>query len=122
MDLKEFVKTVLIQVDAAVEEAGQVTSRNISFSQTNNARTVEFDIAVTAENVDQSEGGGKIKVLQLADIGGKGSREVRNSTVSRITFGVEVSKMTKPEQDDWDKEHGPGVVKARKPSRAKFQS
>jgi len=121
MDLKEFVKTVLVEVDAGVEEAGKVSHRYIKFTGKDNARTVEFDIAVTAETSGKAQGGAKIKVWQMADIGGKGSKETRNSTASRITFGVEVSERTKTEQDKWETEHKAGIVTAHKPTKKKLR-
>lgn len=98
MNLQEFVKSVLVEINAAVDEARQVTSRDISFSEKDNARTIEFDVAVSAENTDAKSGKAGIKVLQFAEGGGTLSKEVKNSTVSRITFGLRIDPMTKQEE------------------------
>lgn len=97
MNLQEFVKDVLVQINTAVDEARQITSRDISFSEKDNARTVEFDVAVSAENTDKKSGKAGIKVLQFAEGGGELSKENKNSTVSRITFGLRIDPMTKAE-------------------------
>ena len=98
MNLKDFVKNVLVEINAAVDEAGQTTSREIAFSEKDNARTIEFDIAVSAEDTDQKSGKAGIKVLQFAEAGGDISKETKNSTVSRIVFGLRISPLTKAEQ------------------------
>lgn len=98
MDLKDFIKNVLIDINGAVDEARSATSRDISFSEKDNARTVEFDIAVSAENTDATSGKAGIKVLQFVEAGGNLSKESKNSTVSRITFGLRIDPMTKDEQ------------------------
>ncbi len=53
MDLQEFVKNVLTDINLGVDEARKLTSRDISFSEKDNARTIEFDIAVSAETADK---------------------------------------------------------------------
>ena len=98
MNLRDFVKSVLVDINAAVDEAGATTSREITFSEKDNARTVEFDIAVSAEESDQKSGKAGIKVLQFAEAGGNLSQESKNSTVSRIVFGLRISPITKKEQ------------------------
>jgi len=97
MNIKEFVKNILIDVDKAVEEARKETQRDISFSHTNDQRTVEFDIAVAVEENDRSSGKAGIRVLQFIEGGGDISKEYKNSTISRIKFGVYIATMTKTE-------------------------
>lgn len=97
MDLQEFVKNVLISIDKAVDEARRETQRDISFSDTKDLRTVEFDIAVSVEETDAKSGKAGIRVLQFAEGGGDISKENKNSTVSRIQFGVHIDAMTKTE-------------------------
>ncbi len=98
MNLKDFVKNVLVDINSAVDEARGTTTREITFSEKDNARTVEFDIAVSAEETDQKSGKAGIKVLQFAEAGGNLSQESKNSTVSRIVFGLRISPSTKAEQ------------------------
>ena len=116
MDLKEFVKTVLVQIDAAVDEAQKVTNRNIKFSKHETARTVEFDIAVSVKETGKSGGEAKIQVLQSLTLGCNKSKVDESSTVSRVRFGVEVSAMTKPEQMQWAEHHSARVVSTKRRS------
>ena len=97
MDLKEFVKSVLIDLDKAVDEARQQTSRDISFTSNNNSRTIEFDIAVTAEENQTAAGKAGVKVLKFIEAGGDLSKENKSSTVSRISFGLRINSFTKDE-------------------------
>ena len=98
MKLQEFVKDVLISIDKAVEEARGETRRDIKFSDSKNQRTVEFDIAVSVEEKNAKDGKAGIRVLQFAEAGGNISKENKNSTVSRIQFGVHIDSMTKEEE------------------------
>jgi hypothetical protein len=75
---------------------------NLTSSQDN--RTVEFDIAVTVEDSTTSSGKAGIKVFQIIEGGGKMSKELKNSEVSRIKFGVSVANFTKEEQAKRDAE------------------
>ena len=95
MELKVFVKKVLVDLDTAIKEAGQETEHGVSFSDNKEQRTVEFDIAVTTEETDAKSGKAGIKVLQFVEAGGDISKENKNSTVSRITFGVHIDSITK---------------------------
>ena len=97
MDLTDFVKTVLVSVNNGVDEARKQTSRDIHFSYNQSARTVEFDVAVSAEQVSKANGRAGVKVLQFAEAGGDISREKTNSTISRVKFGVDIAPMTKDE-------------------------
>jgi hypothetical protein len=99
MNIQEFVKNVLISIDKAVSEARVETQRDISFSDSKNQRTVEFDIAVSAEETDTKSGKAGIRVLQFVEAGGDISKENKNSTVSRIQFGVRIDSMTKEEEN-----------------------
>lgn len=97
MNLQDFVKDVLVSLDKAVDAARIEMKRDVHFSDTKEQRTVEFDIAVSAEEVDIKSGKAGIKVLQFTEAGGNLSKENKNSTVSRIKFGIRVSQMTKEE-------------------------
>lgn len=57
MNLKDFVKQALIEIDAGVTEAGKESHRDMFFAYGNsNKRTVEFDIAVTVEQNKAASG------------------------------------------------------------------
>ena len=98
MNIQEFVKSVLIDIDRAVEEARKEAKRHITFSSTKDNRTVEFDIAVTVEERDSISGKAGVRVLSLIESGGEINKENKNSTISRIKFGVYISTMTKSEE------------------------
>ena len=59
--------------------------------------SLEFDVAVTVENNISGKGGGEIKVWGIGQLGATGGIENKNSTVSRVTFGVDISETTKLE-------------------------
>ena len=107
MNLQEFIKDVLTQINLAVDEARELTSRDITFSEKDNARTIEFDIAVSVEEDDKQSGKAGIRVLQFAEAGGDISKQIKNSTVSRITFGLRIESFTKAEKIH----HQGGVVR-----------
>jgi|AntRauTorckE6833_2_1112554.scaffolds.fasta_scaffold55649_1 hypothetical protein len=97
MDLKEFTKNVLIDLDTAISEARSETSRDITFTGSKENRTVEFDIAVAVESSTEKSGSAGIKVLEFVKGDGKMSLESKNSTVSRVKFGVNFETLTKEE-------------------------
>lgn len=107
MDLKEFIKTVLIDIVEGVEQAKIETDgkaghvcpsmspayaekAKIQFNALNGYyyQQAEFDVAVTAEN--KTDGGVKagVKVLGLMEAGMGGNVSSNNSTISRIKFHV----------------------------------
>lgn len=98
MELKEFVKGVLKDVLDAVNEAKEGSTHDMYLTTTGERRTVEFDIAVTVEDGTTAEGKAGIRVLSVIEGGGNISKESKNSTVSRIQFGVTVGSMSKTEQ------------------------
>lgn len=99
MELKDFVKKVIVDLDAAISEANLETKRNVMFKGVKETRTaLEFDVAVTVESVDGTKGGGGIKVWGMVEAGGSQSLETKNSTVSRVSFGVDISEKTKEEE------------------------
>ena len=97
MNIEEFVKNILVGIDRAVDLARDEMKRDINFSDSKDQRTVEFDIAVAAEEVDRKSGKAGVKVLQFVEAGGNISKESKNSTVSRIKFGIHIDAMTKME-------------------------
>jgi len=96
MELKEFVKKVLNDLVQGVEEARSISPRDMHLYDKEN-KTVEFDIAVTVEDVDKLSGKAGIRVLQFVETGGDVTKEIKNSTVSRVKFGVYIEGLTKQE-------------------------
>jgi|SRR3989338_431987 len=97
MELKEFIKEVLKDLTEAVEESRTSSMRDMHLDNLKDQRTVEFDVAVTAEDVTSATGKAGIKVFSLIEGGGEAAKEVKNSTVSRIKFGVYIDRWTKQE-------------------------
>lgn len=97
MELKEFIKSALKDITEAVEESRTSSMRDMHLDNLKDQRTVEFDVAVTAEDVTSASGKAGIKVFSLIEGGGEASKEVKSSSVSRIKFGVYVDRWTKEE-------------------------
>jgi hypothetical protein len=99
MDLKEFVKKVIMDLDQAVSEANQETKREVRFKGVKEQRTaLEFDVAVTVEATESGKAGGEIKVWGIGEAGASGTTELKNSTVSRVSFGIDIGEYTKVER------------------------
>lgn len=94
MELKDFVESVLIQLDLAVTGARKVTSRDIAFSD---GKNIDFDIAVSVESTDKSSVDGKIRVFEILRGGAESSNEDKSRTLSRIKFTLQVEGLTKTE-------------------------
>jgi hypothetical protein len=99
MDLETFVKNSLMQIVRAVDSASEESVRYITLTSTAGQRTVEFDVAVTVENDQKMGGKAAIKVLHF--VGDDTSLETvnKNSTVSRVMFGVHIDIDKKEEQE-----------------------
>lgn len=97
MELKEFIKEVLSDITQAVEESRTSSARDMHLDNLKDQRTVEFDVAVTAEDVTSASGKAGVKVFSLIEGGGEATKETKNSTVSRIKFGVYIDRWTKQE-------------------------
>jgi predicted RNA-binding protein YlqC (UPF0109 family) len=98
MELKEFVKSVLRDVVDAVEEARTESARDMRMvSHKESSQTIEFDIAVTAEDTNRTSGKAGVHVLHLIEGSGDISAETKSGNVSRIKFGVYIDTRTKNE-------------------------
>lgn len=100
MELKDFIKTTLLETMTAVYEAQTEWQQTIGKGAINPAwedttdlhrygREIEFDVAVTASTNASGKANAGIKVLSL-DIGAGGQMGSENSTVSRIKFTVPI--------------------------------
>lgn len=97
MELKQFIKSVLNDTLEAIKEA-ESSSGHLMELIGSDQRTIEFDIAVTAEDASSASGSAGIKIFQMVAGGGKLSKELRNSSVSRIKFGVYVDNLNKQQK------------------------
>jgi hypothetical protein len=98
MELKEFVKTSLLDVMDAVREAqqewqdrGHQGAVNPVWTRVDkdSFRDISFDVAVTASNESAGKVGGGIRVVGIK-FGGEASDSVASSSVSRIQFSVPI--------------------------------
>jgi len=105
MELKEFVNKVILDIVSAVDDAKEKSVRNLSLQSSKDNRTIEFDVAVSVENMDKKEGKAGIKVLEFMEGGGNIEKEIKNSTVTRIKFGIFVDTWTKAQQQQFDEEN-----------------
>ena len=91
MNLSDFIATTITEIIKGVQKASEYTSKNIGIysSGNNNQRHVEFDIAVVVEdkNSQGREGGMNLRVLEFNS---QGKNEHRDSSVSRVKFGLRI--------------------------------
>lgn len=103
MNLKDFTKQALVQISEAVAEANQEMSKNGAFVISSNADNtqrmyakdedgnahvsidVDFDIAVTASNQEESKTGA-LAVVSLFSLGASTEEKVDHQEISRIKF------------------------------------
>ena len=97
MNLQEFTSEAISSIVQAIKIADRGSDREIKLTKLETSRTIEFDIAVSATEKSADGIHGGIRVLSLIDAGGKTNREITNSTISRISFGVNVNRLTKEE-------------------------
>jgi len=95
MELKEFIKSVLVDICAAVYEArnsvkeSSIAPGNINGERVENGQLVNFEISVSVSDAIEGSGNGKIQVLSLgANAGAKVNKEMMN--VNKISFQVPV--------------------------------
>ena len=78
MDLEQFISNALGQIIRAVDDAADAANREIILYSRSDSRTIEFDIAVTAEDVVGSDGKVGIKVISMGELGGNISKQTKN--------------------------------------------
>ncbi len=106
MDLKEFTKETLVQIVQGVNEANDYlaefdayVTRDIYKSTTGDryldrnghythAVNIDFDVAVTATESNETKGGGGIKVVQLFHAGMESSKNNENQSISRVKYSI----------------------------------
>jgi len=92
----------LLDITGAISESTSEAPYSMRLQSAGDKRTIEFDIAVSAEEKNSKSGGAGIKVLQFLEAGGKLDNETKNSTVSRIKFGINVNLLNKEDQAKLD--------------------
>lgn len=111
MELKDFIKTTLIELSSAIDEAGVELHKKVAITNVN-LRTkgygdyglVDFDLAIASSDssTNHSKGGASIQVLK-ASLGT--SNEHTSGTVSRIKFTIQA------DFSSFDKPHSPIISK-----------
>jgi len=110
MELGNFVKTAIVEIQNGIDRAEDELGREVKLAKNSqDAKTINFSVSViAAESAGKSNGGkisGSIKVLGLA-VGGEGQyekikAEYNNKTeASNISFGVYVSTETKKKEEE----------------------
>lgn len=99
MELQAFIKTTLLEIMGGIRDAqkewSETTDNNGVINPAwdkaseDHTKTVNFDVAVTAETSAQTDAGAGIKVWGVG-LGGSVSDTDRNSSVSRIQFEVPI--------------------------------
>jgi Trypsin-co-occurring domain 2 len=98
MQLREFIKSSLLDIIYAVQDAqreidGKGSGAAIAFKHESHEQghrvEVDFDVAVTASAGAKAGGGGGINVVALK-IGASGETVTENTAVSRIKFTLPV--------------------------------
>lgn len=87
MKLRDFITTVLVDIELGVNDAARQTKRYTYLNSigTNGNEGVEFDVAVTAN----AEASGKVGA-EVFSIGAKTEGKISQEEVSRIKFVVKV--------------------------------
>lgn len=95
MELKEFVVMAITDIDSAVTEVNENRERKFVFKGVRANRTaLDFDIAVSIETSESGDAKGGIKVLAFS-VGATADASIKNSTVSRVRFGVDYENIGK---------------------------
>lgn len=106
MDLRKFIAETLTQIVCGIKDAqenmvdfqkekeSEYTAPYINPNPVSEHHKklseIEFDVAVTVSDGKSAEGGGGLSVMGVS-LGGKGTSEQTNSSVSRIKFSIPVS-------------------------------
>lgn len=102
MELREFIKTSLVDImrgvqDAQTEINGDPDARgaiNPAFGEIKDTMTrVAFDVAVTVSSETKADGKAGIDIYAVK-LGGGASKQLQDSTVSRLAFEVPIAPAT----------------------------
>lgn len=111
MDVREFVANTILQIVQGVadtQDQAQALKASVNPAIQNQAKgeqaailgytaaaqaiyLVEFDIAVTVGNELGAEGGGRLQVASLVNIGGKAKSTDKSESTSRVRFSVPIA-------------------------------
>lgn len=89
MKLKDFIKTVLVEMDAGIKEAAAQTGKRVylmTYETSTKLSGIDFDVAVTASEEAHGKAGAEISVVSIGSIGAKTDAKIANEEVSRVKF------------------------------------
>ncbi len=97
MELKEFIKQTIIQITDGFREGHKYIQENKYGEGVNDSKYMEiaFDVAVSSNEEETSEFGGKISVANIFSAGAKDESATKASNVSRIQFKTHLHVKTK---------------------------
>jgi hypothetical protein len=109
MDLQQFVKETLVQIARGIEDAGTEFQKSNLKSKINpmphftgkavrelKTSTIEFDVAVTANEQTTAGGSAGITVAGLLGAGLKSEQASQNQSISRVKFLVDMLQPSTP--------------------------
>jgi hypothetical protein len=88
MKLKDFVKTVLVEINSGIEEGANETGRNVYLETDSKTPGISFDVAVTTSSEAHGKAGAEISVVSIGSIGGKADAKISSEEVSRVKFSI----------------------------------
>jgi hypothetical protein len=92
MILKDFIKSVLVDIDAGIIEAANQTHKNIRLMTfSGQDRGIDFDVAVTTSSEATGKAGAEISVVSIGSIGAKADAKIASEEVSRVKFTIVAS-------------------------------
>lgn len=90
MELKDFISETIKQItDGILEGSSYVREKSNSSEGIKNQYTkIDFDIAITTNEEDKRDLGGKVSVVQVFNAGASASKSASTSSQNRIKFEV----------------------------------
>jgi len=90
MELKDFISETIKQItDGVLEGSSYVREKSKSSEGVRDQYTkIDFDIAITTNEENKDDLGGKVSVVQVFSAGGSTSKSASTSSQNRIKFEV----------------------------------
>jgi hypothetical protein len=92
MELKDFVATTIKQITEGLTEGHKYIKENVNGSEGvhNSYTPINFDVAVTTNEEEKAELGGKISVVQIFSGGATSENSNTTTNFSRIQFKIQI--------------------------------
>ena len=90
MELKDFIVTVLVDIEQGINQATILTRKHTFLDITTEDGGIDFDVAVIAGT--EASGGVKAEVFS---VGGKAEGKIKSEEVSRIKFRIRTGQYFK---------------------------